>query len=456
MKRNNCRRILVSLVMGGLVSMPAMAQQADTIKAAGMTLRECMEYAVSNSTKMKVAEADRNDEQVRRREAIMQAFTPYMNAGAGLYEEFGRHQDPGTNTYTTTSSFRNYYQVDAGIVLFDGFKAVNNLKVAGMSEQMGLTKEDQTRDEICLATMEAYCNAIYYSELEKVLEEQVSTAEAAVRKAELSEELGQKSYADVVQLRSELAQKEYQLTNTRNMGRDALLTLKDVMFWPADEELILDGPITEPLSFEADAQQVAEFAKQNQPSAGIARLTLESAQLDLKTARWGYSPRIRLDGGISTNYFTYPSDPNYQADAFNSQLRNNLGEAIQLSVSLPILDQFSRRSNIVRKKNAVKRASAQYDQKMRDIENEVYRAVNDRDGAKAAFRQAEKMAEVQEEAFALNSRRFEQGLISSLEYHTASESYLNACAERLGSLLKYRIKDCVVNYYNGIPYIEQF
>lgn len=421
----------------------------------GMTLRECMEYAVSNSTKMKVAKADRSDGQVQRREAIMKAFTPAVSAGTSAYEEFGRHQDPGTNTYTTTSSFRNYWYIDASLVLFDGFKAVNNIKISDMSAKMGESREQQTENEICLATIEAYCNAIYCSRLEKVLEEQVNTARTAVRRAELGERNGQKSYADVIQLQAELAHKEYQLTDTRNMVRHAMLTLKAVMFWPACDSLLLDTVMAEPLEVQADAAAIAAFARENQPLGDIAKMTLESARTDLKTARWNYAPSLRLDGAVSTNYFTYPGGSTDDI-GFRGQLKDNLGEGIQLSLSLPIFSQHSRRANVLRKKNAYLRASAQYDEQMREIENEVYRAVNDRDGARAAYRQAQQMELVQAQAFALNSRRFEQGLISSIEYHTACESYLNACAECLGSLLKYRIKDCIVNYYNGIPYINQF
>lgn len=45
-----------------------------------MTLHDCMEYAVSNSTKMRIEAANRDDERWLRRQAIMQLFTPNINA----------------------------------------------------------------------------------------------------------------------------------------------------------------------------------------------------------------------------------------------------------------------------------------------------------------------------------------------------------------------------------------
>ena len=83
------------------------------------------------------------------------------------------------------------------------------------------------------------------------------------------------------------------------------------------------------------------------------------------------------------------------------------------------------------------------------------RAIADRDGSADALRQAATRANLQEEAYQLNGKRFEQGIISSIEYQTASNNYLNALAEHLNARLQYFIKCSVVTYYGGTPYLEQ-
>ena len=109
----------------------------------------------------------------------------------------------------------------------------------------------------------------------------------------------------------------------------------------------------------------------------------------------------------------------------------------------------------MRKKNAYRRADADYRQTLREVEAEIARAVQDRDGAMAALKQADRRAKAQLEAYAINSKKFEQGLISPLELKTSSDNHLNAQAEHLNAQLKYFIKSCVVRYYNGTPYLEQ-
>ena len=425
-----------------------------------MTLKECMEYAVSNSTKMRILQADIHDAQVERRSAILEAFTPSISAGSYAYSNFGRSVDPETNTYRTTTSFQNGYQASGSIALFNGFQAVNNVKISKTAVDMGLSRQEQTRDEICLAVMEAYYNAVYYNQIVKAIEEEVAAATKAVQLARKQEELGQKGHADVVQIEADLAAKEYKLVNARNMGNDALLTLKDIMFWPMDQELLIDDSIAESeviaTLFPTDEkEQIIEYAVNNLPSVSIAKATMENALVDLKTAKWAFSPSLSLYAGWSTSYYTYPGMQGYVPTPFHTQFKNNGGEYIQLSLSIPIFDRLSTFSKLNRKKNAYSRASIQYEQKVREVEAEVTRAIQDRDGASAAYIQADRRAELQEEAYHLNLKRFEQGLISTIDFQKASDNWLNAKTTRLDALLKFYIKRCVVDYYNGVSYLEQ-
>lgn len=443
----------LSLTVAFLGALTAVKAQ-DTVT---MNLKDCMRYAVEHSTKIRIAQADNRDAQIDRRDAILAAFTPTIDGNTYAYSNFGRSIDPETNTYIRTTSFHNGYSLSAGINLFNGFQAVNNLKITKTAQLMGLTKEQQTEDQICLATMEAYCNVLYYAELEKALQAQVATAEKAVQLATRQEQLGLKSHADVVQMQSDLAERQYQLTTCRNNLNNAMVTLKDVMFWPIEKPLKIVGlPYYDsPTNRTDEISQMVEFAKTNMPAVVLAEGTMKNARLALKTARWQLLPRLSLYGGWSSSYFTYPGMEGYVPTPYFEQLKNNGGEYVQLSLSIPIFDRLSKHSNIAKRKNAYDRAQADYEQTLQTVEAEVLRAIADRDGSADALRQADTRAELQEEAFSLNTKRFEQGLISSIEYQTASNNYLNALAEQLNARLQYFIKNSVVNYYGGTSYLEQ-
>ena len=428
---------------------------AETVSASGQTtmnLNDCMRYAISNSTKVRIQEAAIGDAQIARRDAALTLFTPQITAQTYAYYNFGRSIDPQTNTYFNTTSFHNNYGVSAGYDLFDGFKAVNNYKISKTGMLIADSQEKQVEADICLAVMEAYYNVVYYKRLCDVYEEQVAAAEQALAKAKRQEELGQKGHADVIQMEADLADRQYDLTNTFNKYLDQKMTLSDLMFWPMDEELVIDTSMPvwqiEPVATES----VVDFALEHNPGVRIASWKELNAKRELSTAKWQVLPSIGLYAGWNTSYYTYQGAA---TSPFWNQFRNNGGEYVQLSLQIPIWNRLAKASAISKKRNALQKATAELDQKRRDVESEVRRAVQDRDGSAIAYQQAQRKAEVQAEAYTLNLKKLEQGLISPLEFQTANNNYLKAQADEMNSLFKYLIKQAVVRYYNGVEYVNQ-
>ena len=429
---------------------------AETVSASGqttaLTLNDCMRYAISNSTKVRIQEAAIGDAQIDRRDAALALFTPQINAQTVAYYNFGRNIDPETNLYIQTTSFHNSYGVSAGYDLFDGFKAVNNYKISKTGLLIAQSQEKQVEADICLAVMEAYYNVVYYKRLTDVYEEQVATAESALKKAKRQEELGQKGHADVIQMEADLADRQYDLTNTFNKYQSEKMKLADLMFWPVDEELVIDTSMPEWEVEPVSTSAVVNFALDHNPGVNMASWKELNAKRELSTAKWQLMPSIGLYGGWNTNYFTYPNEV---TAPFGTQFRNNMGEYVQLTLSIPIWDRLAKASRISKKRNALQKATAELDQKRRDVESEVRRAVQDRDGAATAYQQALHKADVQNEAYTLNLKKLEQGLISPLEFQTASNNFLKAQADEMNSLFKYLIKQAVVRYYNGVEYVNQ-
>ena len=445
----NCKQFVAVMLATGLCCFAAMAQEQ---APSAMTLHDCMEYAVSNSTKMRIQQAAIGDAQIDRRDAALALFTPQISAQTYAYYNFGRSIDPQTNTYFNTTSFHNNYGVSAGYDLFDGFKAVNNYKISKTGMLIADSQEKQVEADICLAVMEAYYNVVYYKRLSDVYEEQVAVAEQALTKAKRQEELGQKGHADVIQMEADLADRQYDLTNTWNIYQSQKMTLADLMFWPVDEELNIDTSMPmwqiEPVATES----VVDFALEHNPGIQIASWQELNAKRELNTAKWSLLPTVGLYAGWSTSYYTYQGST---TNPFWNQFKNNGGEYVELSLSIPIWNRMSKHSAISRKQHALDKATAELDQKRRDVESEVRRAIQDRDGAATAYQQAQRKAEVQAEAYMLNLKKLEQGLISPLEFQTANNNYLKAQADEMNSLFKYLIKQAVVRYYNGVEYVNQ-
>ena len=443
------KQLIIGILMA-IAPSTSGANAPDSVRA--MTLKDCMEYAISNSTKTRISQANVGDAQIARRDAILSALTPQVTAGASAGYNFGRNIDPQTNTYFNTTSFSNGYSINAGIDLFNGFQAVNNMRISKTSLAISKSEQEQTEADICLAVMEAYYNVVYYSRLCQLFEEQVVTAKASLDKMRRQEEIGQKSRADVIQLEADLADREYDLANTRQMYGEQMMTLSDLMFFPMDEQLVVDTVMPEPTINVQSEDEIVSFALGNDPAVRIAGMKAENARIELSTARWKLLPKLSASAGWSSAYFSYKGVP---AESFKSQIRNNGGEDISVSLSIPIFNRLQGHSEVSRKKNSYVKATAELEQKNRETESAVRKAYNDCNTAMATYVQSCKKTEIQQEAYQLNLKRMEQGLISGLEYQTAVNNYLKAKSDNMNSLFKYLIKQSVLKYYSGIDYVNQ-
>ena len=417
---------------------------------AVMTLRDCVRYALSHSAEVRVLQADLGDAQLARRNAILNAFTPEIDASTYAYSNFGRSIDPETNIYSNTTSFHNGYSLSAGITLFNGFRAINNMKITKIAETTGVTRIQQTEDKITLATIEAYCNVLYFTELSRTVQAQMETAETALRLAQRQKELGQKSQADVLQMEAELSDRKYKYILCENQLQNAYITLKDIMLYPTEQPFSVTNVEADTTLSDAVHTMEVSRAADRLPAVIIAENERQTARLALKTARWQLLPSLSLYGGWSSTYFTYPGRTDYVTAPYGQQIANNGGEYVQLSLNIPIYNRLSRQTEIARRRNDCDRAEARYAQARQTVEAEIYRALADRDGAAAALQQAELHATLQQQLYAMSVRQFEQGLISALDYQTVADNHLTAVADLLNARLQLFLKTWVVRYYLGV------
>ena len=427
------------------------AGKADTAVRV-MTLHECMVYAVENSAKMRMEQSNIDNARIERRNAALSLFTPEIYASTSASYNFGRSIDPQTNSYFKTTSFSNGYGISANIPLFDGFRTVNNYKISKTALEIANSREQQTENNLCLAVMEAYYNVVYYKRLSVVCQQQVSIAEKSLTKAKRQEEVGQKGYADVLEMEADLDSRKYDLETTNNLYYNNLMILTDLMFWPSDNPIEVDTIMPLWAVSDDNTENIVAFAMENNPTIKEAAAQQLTQRRNLSVAKWNILPSINLGAGWGTSYYTYQG---YETENFGAQFRHNGGEWVSLSLSFPIWSRLGRLSNISRSKNSLKIATAELEQRRRDTESEVRRAINDRNSSAIAYNHAQHRAELQKEVYNLNIKKLEQGLISPLEYQTAANNYLKAQADEMNSLFQCLIKQAVVEYYSGTNYIDQ-
>ncbi len=420
------------------------------------TLHDCMQYAVAHSPEMRLQQATNDDRRIDRREAAF-GFLPTISAGTSGSFNFGRGIDPETNVYTNTTTFSNSYSLSADLDLFNGFSAVNNFRIAKTAVLLGVEEEQIKKDDICLQVIQAYYNVLYYRGMVELAREQLEESRTTLEQARVQSELGLKSYADVLQIESDVAAKDFNLTQQENTLEQGILTLKTAMYYPFDDELTLaevePSVLFSAFSHESDADSIAAAARGYLPAFRAEELKVRSAEFDLMTAKWSLVPYIYAQGGYSTGYVY---DRSYAVnDPFWDQMNEKQGQYVGIGISIPIFNGLYKYNQIARKRNALATAEANRDIKYQQVEGEIRRAVQDMRGAAKQFVSADKKVNALVLSHQANSRKYEEGLMTVIELQTSSNSLLEARAERLNQGLQYLLKERVVMYYKGITYLDQ-
>lgn len=418
------------------------------------TLEECMEYAVQNNTRVGSQEARNKIHTQNYHEAIARLL-PVVEANVSTNFNFGRGLNSETNTYTDVNSFSNTYGISAGWVLFDGLAGITRARMQKVSALMGKHQLQEARDLTAYETMEAYFNALYCHEMVELAQQQWQESIRNLQRTRRMEELGLKSSPDVAELAAKEAADSYTLTRQRNLLKISIIRLKEKMYFPIDEELQIAGYDTlEVVAKTEDSPlDIYQHALLFLPTAQAAEASLRIRQLSYRAAKGALWPALTAQSGISTGFARFMDGSEYIP--FSEQFKNKRGYYVGFSLSFPLFNGLGRVSNLKRSKQELVIARNEREEAQRALYSEIEQAVADMNGQADEFYQADRQEEAMNLAHRLNLRKYEEGLISAIELHTSANRLMQARADKLNARLKYNLKERLVAYYKGEPFIGE-
>ena len=416
--------------------------------AQSWSLDDCMKYAVKHATEVK-----REVVNVRQRKQDYQhavaGFLPTVSGGVQGQYAWGRNIDPETNTYNNVTTFNNYYQLYAELNVFDGFATINAFKLARLSRDYSATAMQRTQDNIAIDVMQKYVDAAYAEASIQIASEKLDESKRMLAKMKRLCELGEKGRPDVVQMESQVAEDEYNLTHQDNVAKQSLLALKSAMNFPVEEELKLEMKSENKKVPESGVNYefVYQGFQQISPDLKSAEYEVERARYDYKIAKGRLLPSLSLGGGISTNYYKNLSQKG-QYDGFASQFRNNQGEYLALTLSIPIYNR-DRWHSVKKARNDWQLAQVNLEETRRKLHDQIAQAVMDAEGYAKELHQMQKKVASDSLAYHMSSRKFEEGMLSTFDLHTAAQTLLESRIKELQMQMLFIIKQRLVAYYQG-------
>ena len=419
-------------------------------------LDSCMAYAVEHATEVKREVVNARQRKQDYQHAVA-GFLPTVTGGVQGQYAWGRNIDPETNTYNNVTTFNNYYQLYAELNVFDGFATINALKQAKLSRDYSATAMQKIQDDRAIDVMQKYVDAAYAEASIQIASEKLNESKRMLDKMKRLYELGEKGRPDVVQMESQVAEDEYNLTHQENVAKQSLLALKSAMNFPVDEELKILINEEQNLKLTSDNKEVPESGVNYEtvyqgfqnisPDLKSAEYEVERARYDYKIAKGRLLPSLSLGGGISTNYYKNLSQKG-QYDGFASQFRNNQGEYLALTLSIPIYNS-DRWHSVKKARNDWQLAQVNLEETRRKLHDQIAQAVMDAEGYAKELHQMQKKVASDSLAYHMSSRKFEEGMLSTFDLHTAAQTLLESRIKELQMQMLLIIKQRLVAYYQG-------
>ena len=424
--------------------------------AQSWSLDDCMKYAVEHATEVKREVVNARQRKQDYQHAVA-GFLPTVSGGVQGQYAWGRNIDPETNTYNNVTTFNNYYQLYAELNVFDGFATINALKQAKLSRDYSATAMQKIQDDRAIDVMQKYVDAAYAEASIRIASEKLNESKRMLAKMKRLYELGEKGRPDVVQMESQVAEDEYNLTHQENVAKQSLLALKSAMNFPVDEELKILINEEQNLKLTSDKKEVSESGVNYEtvyqgfqnisPDLKSAEYEVERARYDYKIAKGRLLPSLSLGGGISTNYYKNLSQKG-QYDGFASQFRNNQGEYLALTLSIPIYNS-DRWHSVKKARNDWQLAQVNLEETRRKLHDQIAQAVMDTEGYAKELHQMQKKVASDSLAYHMSSRKFEEGMLSTFDLHTAAQTLLESRIKELQMQMLLIIKQRLVAYYQG-------
>ncbi len=474
---------IVCVALFVLASFGAGAQEAVATKK--WTMKECVDIALENNLRIK-----RSIYGVKTSEAnLFQSkgqFLPTVNAFGSYTMNYGRALNPTTNLFVDRNSTTISPSISGNLPLFQGLRIQYTFRQS--QRDLLASNEDlqKAKNDVIINVVTLYINVIFNKELLENSRYQLNSSIQQLDRIKKQVEAGSLAMTNQLNQEALVATNEVNLINQENLLNLSILQLKQAMQIHGSESLDVEVPDipAEDLILESDAEAIYQAAVATMPEIKAAMNRVESAQYALKASRGSYYPRLALSASFSSNSsdlnarrsvisdgtYTVGTTPiaqtasgeavlplNYNTTISESkythadQLNDNRFRNIGLQLNIPILNGFNTRSNVQRSIINKQIAEIAVKETQNTLRQTIETSYNDALAASRTYKASQKQVHAQEEAFRMNTQRFDVGALNIIEYQISQNDLYRAKSDLTRAKYNFIFRKKVLDFYQGKP-----
>lgn len=491
MTENYCMRnkwrVLVGLVMLFTIysSLTGYAQTREK-----WDLRRCVDYAMKNSISVRQADiAARSSEIALKQSKLSQIPSLNYNISNGF--SFGRTLDRTTNVYVSRSAMFQQMSLQSNALLFNFNSQRNAISANQLTLEADRASIEKARNDIGLLVAQQYLRAL-------LSQEQVELARIVLRQTQFQlnntrklVEAGTLPELNAAELEATEARDSATVVQTASQYQLDLLSLQALLNLPADYPFEIAAPPVESIPveniLEQDPAVVFGMAMSSQPQIKANNLRVMAAEKTLASRKGQLYPTLSAFGSLSTNYnqfflkttgfnvtgeqttgtyakFGVTQLPVYAPtgnqitekrsfgelwQGYGSQLKDQFGQGFGLSLNVPIFNGWQARANIERAKLDIERNQLSIERDTLQLKQDVYNAYQSALGAYQTYLAREKAVQTAERSFELASKRYDIGVMQTIEWLTNQNNLTRAKIDKMVAQYDYVFRMKVLEFYKG-------
>ena len=440
-------------------------------------LQRCVDYAMKNNVSVQQADVQSRIAALQTKFSRAQVI-PTLNFNTQAGYQFGRNIDPTTNQFTNQKIFFQTYNVQAGVTLFNFFNIKNNILASAKSEEAYKLSVGKARNDIALNVAAAYLQTLLSVEQANIAKVQINQTAAQLGNTKKLVDAGSMPELNAAQLEAQLATDSstyITAAGTADQNRIqliALLNLDEATPFNVSTPDVDKIPIP-PLN-ELEPSYVYKLALANQPQQQSDSMFIIANEYAVKSTRSAMYPSLSAFGQLSTNYgstyreyssqfaadtvFTNGGDyfilpggntivkkPNY----FRQLANDNFNQAVGLQLNIPIFNGRQLRNNYNRAQLNLENSKLQSRADNLTLQQNIYTAYSNSVSAFAKYNASTKAAQTQQYAYDLATKRYEIGILSTIDYITIQTNLFTAKINQVSAKYDYIFKIKVLEFYKG-------
>ena len=456
-----------------------------TVHAQGnWDLTRCVEYALANNISVKQADIQARLARLTLDQSKLSQI-PTLTIGSSAGINSGRFQNPITYTLETQTTFQNNLSLQSSATLFNGFYLQRTIDANRFAWQATLANTDKLKNDISLNVANAYLQVLLADQTTAASLLQLHLSQNQLELTRKQVRAGTLPELNAAELESQVAQDSSTYITAKGNTIQAILTLKAYMDLDASVPFDVDTPPIEEIPIEplADLQPegVYALALANQPLQKMDALQIQSANQTVRATKGAMFPVVSLFGNLGSNYLNTPGQaaipyasfldtighvagsgtpvttpvPVYKyvdtkAPGYFTQINNYFAQAVGVTVSIPILNNGTLRTNYAKSKLNLRNQELQRDQDNLTLKQNIYQAYTAAVTALQKFEANKITLAATQKSYEYAQKRFNVGMLNTIDLLTNQNNFFNAKINLLSSQFDYVFKMKVLEFYKGL------